>query len=201
MWPNLAISNSFGPNGFLKSTPGSPRAGSPRPSSPRPTHSLGIPALVSDQYGYSVQKEVKLRDVPDSGERRKTGPTWNVHESIAESRAYVIILKIFSPKNSAKKLVFLTQNKAKLWSWHWFLRKTPIFSPKIAENCDHNIDPRTWQVLDTKLIKFEGNTRSTDFRNTSVREVGIRQYVVFVYSENVSFDKFTFGNSDLDMKR
>jgi hypothetical protein len=33
-------------------------------------------------------------------------------------------------------------NYAKFWSWHWFLRKTPIFSPKLVENCDHNIDPR-----------------------------------------------------------
>jgi hypothetical protein len=45
----------------------------------------------------------------------------------------VMILSIFSPKNSVKKLAF------------WFLRKTPFFRQKlskIAENCDHNIDPR-----------------------------------------------------------
>jgi hypothetical protein len=56
----------------------------------------------------------------------------------------VIILKIFSPKNSAKKLAFLTQNKAKLCKiliLILFFDKTPIFSPKIAEYCDHNIDP------------------------------------------------------------
>jgi hypothetical protein len=46
----------------------------------------------------------------------------------------VMIFWIFSPKKSPKELAFLTQNKAKLWkkwSWHWFLRKTPIF---FAEN-------------------------------------------------------------------
>jgi hypothetical protein len=33
---------------------------------------------------------------------------------------------------------------AKMLSLHWFLRKTPFFCrklAKIAENCDHNIDP------------------------------------------------------------
>jgi hypothetical protein len=57
-----------------------------------------------------------------------------------------MIFKIFSPKNSAKKLAFLTQNKAKLCK---ILIITLVFeknangrkSSKIAENCDHNIDP------------------------------------------------------------
>jgi hypothetical protein len=60
----------------------------------------------------------------------------------------VMILKIFFPKISAKKLAFLTQNKAKLCkiliitlvfekNVNFFLRKLS----KIAENCDHNIDP------------------------------------------------------------
>jgi hypothetical protein len=57
----------------------------------------------------------------------------------------VMILKIFSPKNFAKKLAFLTQNKANFWkNWYWYLRKTPFCCRKlgkIAENCDHNIDP------------------------------------------------------------
>jgi hypothetical protein len=53
----------------------------------------------------------------------------------------------FLPKNLAKKLAFLTQNKAKFWkklSKHWYLRKRQFFSRKlgkIAENCDRNIDP------------------------------------------------------------
>jgi hypothetical protein len=36
---------------------------------------------------------------------------------------------------------------AKICSRHWFLRKTPIFSPKIgklADNCDHSIGPWLW---------------------------------------------------------
>jgi hypothetical protein len=52
------------------------------------------------------------------------------------------------PKNSAKKLAFLTQNKAKLCkiliiilvyekNANFFRRKLA----NIAENCDHNIDP------------------------------------------------------------
>jgi hypothetical protein len=50
-------------------------------------------------------------------------------------------LKIFPPKNSAKKLAFLTQNKAKLYK---ILGKRQLFRQKwskIAENYDHNIDP------------------------------------------------------------
>jgi hypothetical protein len=58
-----------------------------------------------------------------------------------------MILKIFSPKKIAK-MVFLTQNKAKLCKIliiTLVFEKTPIFRRKlgkIAENCDHNIDPR-----------------------------------------------------------
>jgi hypothetical protein len=66
--------------------------------------------------------------------------------SMAWDRCYDFLN--ISPKNFAIKLAFLTQNKAKFWkkSWseHWYLRKTPIFRRKlgkIAENCDHNIDP------------------------------------------------------------
>jgi hypothetical protein len=56
-----------------------------------------------------------------------------------------MILKIFSPKNSAKKLAFLTQNKAKICKIliiTLVFEKTPFFRrklAKIAENCDHNI--------------------------------------------------------------
>jgi hypothetical protein len=68
----------------------------------------------------------------------------------------VMILKIFSPKNSAKKMAFLTQNKGKLCKiliiTLVFEKKSQFFRrklSKIAENCDHNIDPRTnhfWNV-------------------------------------------------------
>jgi hypothetical protein len=49
----------------------------------------------------------------------------------------VMIFKIFSPKNSAKKLAFLTQNKAKICiilNITLVFEKNAIFSPKIAEN-------------------------------------------------------------------
>jgi hypothetical protein len=48
-----------------------------------------------------------------------------------------MILKIFSPKNSAKKVAFLTQNKAKICKiLHITLvfEKNANFSPKIVEN-------------------------------------------------------------------
>jgi hypothetical protein len=51
--------------------------------------------------------------------------------------ADVMIFKIFSPKNSAKKLTFLTQNKAKICKIliiTLVFEKTPIFSPKIVKN-------------------------------------------------------------------
>jgi hypothetical protein len=46
-----------------------------------------------------------------------------------------MILKIFSPKNLAKKLAILTKNKAIFLIDHWFLKKNAIFSPKIGKNC------------------------------------------------------------------
>jgi hypothetical protein len=53
-------------------------------------------------------------------------------------------LNIFA-ENFSKKLAFLTQNKAKLFKiliiTLVFEKKRQFFSPKIAENCDHNIDP------------------------------------------------------------
>jgi hypothetical protein len=59
-----------------------------------------------------------------------------------------MIFKIFSPKNFAKKLAFLTQNKAKLENnliiTLVFKKNDNFFAEnwkKIAENCDHNIDP------------------------------------------------------------
>jgi hypothetical protein len=48
-----------------------------------------------------------------------------------------MILKIFSPIIFAKNWRFLLKTKlnyAKIGSYHLFLRKTPIFSPKIGKN-------------------------------------------------------------------
>jgi hypothetical protein len=71
-----------------------------------------------------------------------------------------MILKIFSPKQSAKKLAFLTQNKAKLCKnliITLISEKTPIFCrklAKIAENCDHNIDPWLKEIFFNALNSF-----------------------------------------------
>jgi hypothetical protein len=54
-----------------------------------------------------------------------------------------MMLEIFSPKKMAKNLAFFVQNTAsfcKICIINRFSRKTPIFSPKIGENWDHNID-------------------------------------------------------------
>jgi hypothetical protein len=61
-----------------------------------------------------------------------------------------MIFKIFSLKKKIAKKIGIFRlktllNEAKIWSYHWLLKNTPIFLPKIgenAENCDHNIDPR-----------------------------------------------------------
>jgi hypothetical protein len=60
----------------------------------------------------------------------------------------VMILKIFSPKIFAKKLAFFAKNKAKIGKNRIItlvLEKNANFFDeklaKIAENCDHNIDP------------------------------------------------------------
>jgi NADPH:quinone reductase-like Zn-dependent oxidoreductase len=68
-----------------------------------------------------------------------------------------MILKIFLAKNSAKKMAFFSQNKAKLCK---LLIATLVFDKnanffaeklsKIAENCDHYFDPR----LRTNAILF-----------------------------------------------
>jgi hypothetical protein len=62
-----------------------------------------------------------------------------------------MILKIFSPKKMRKNWRFLTQNKANLYN---ILIITLVFEKnvnffaenwkKIAENSDHNIDPRRY---------------------------------------------------------
>jgi hypothetical protein len=55
-----------------------------------------------------------------------------------------MILKIFSPKNVAKKLAFFAQSTAcfcKKFITKLVFEKNANFSPKIGKNCDHNIDP------------------------------------------------------------
>jgi hypothetical protein len=43
---------------------------------------------------------------------------------------------IFAEKFGEKNGVFDSKhNYAKIWSWYCFMRKTPIFSPKIVKNC------------------------------------------------------------------
>jgi hypothetical protein len=74
-----------------------------------------------------------------------------------------MIFYIFSPKNSAEKMAFLTQNKAKLCK-NWIItlvlkKKTPFFRrklSKIAENCDHNIDPRLGEFFAQWVIVYFG---------------------------------------------
>jgi hypothetical protein len=76
------------------------------------------------------------------------GPDQSREEIDLGAGTDVMIFKIFSPKNLAKKLAFLTQNKDKLCK---ILIITLVFEKsanfvklsKIAENCDHNIDPRS----------------------------------------------------------
>jgi hypothetical protein len=81
----------------------------------------------------SPEYEVKRQSSIDSMTTRTSGTD-------------VMIFKIFSPKNSAKKLAFLTQNKGKLSKILIItldFEKNAIFCrklSKIAENCDHNID-------------------------------------------------------------
>jgi hypothetical protein len=61
----------------------------------------------------------------------------------------MIFKKYFRQKNRQKKLAFLTRNKAKLRNiliiTFVFEKKRQFFRQKlakIADNCDHNIDPR-----------------------------------------------------------
>jgi hypothetical protein len=68
-----------------------------------------------------------------------------------------MILKIFSPKNLAKKLAFFAQTDAgfgkKLIMTLIFVKKRQHVRRKlarIAENCDHNIDPRSVKINSRK---------------------------------------------------
>jgi hypothetical protein len=63
-----------------------------------------------------------------------------------------IIFEILSPQYLAKNGVF-TQSTGKFCkelSWQRFLNKSAIFSPKIAENSEHNIGP--WTTLTGKIV-------------------------------------------------
>jgi hypothetical protein len=82
-----------------------------------------------------------------------------------------MIFKIFLPKNSAKKLAFLTKNKANLCKMLIitlvFKKNANFFAKncqKIAENCDHNIDPwshsRQWEADErqcSRALKKQGD--------------------------------------------
>jgi hypothetical protein len=62
-------------------------------------------------------------------------PNWDFWLEKIPARTDVMIFSIFSPKNSAKKLAFLTQNKAKLWK---ILIITLVFEKNanfFAKNC------------------------------------------------------------------
>jgi hypothetical protein len=88
----------------------------------------------------------------------------------------MIFFKKISPKNSAKNWRFLTQIKAKLCKMLIitlvFEKKRLFFRrklSKIAENCDHNIDPRLGEfstsgrlfTLGSFLKKYKCNNPKT----------------------------------------
>jgi hypothetical protein len=80
---------------------------------------------------------------PDSNRRFENRNSFRT-DSMKWPGTNVMILKIFSPKNWRFWLK-INQNCAKIWSFNQFLRKTPLFRrklPKIAENCNHNVDAR-----------------------------------------------------------
>jgi hypothetical protein len=85
---------------------------------------------------------------------RRPGPRCRAHLKVGrifsyrKSRDLCWIFEIFSPKNLAKKLAFLTQIKQIMQNFDHnigFWEKRQFFIQKlskIAENCDHNIDPK-----------------------------------------------------------
>jgi hypothetical protein len=102
----------------------------------RGTEPWGILGLRWSQIGSELERFVKRSEKTSIG------------ISVTRDRCYDF-LKIFSPKNSAKKLAFLTQNKAKICNIFIitlvFEKNANFFAEnckKIAENCDHNIDAR-----------------------------------------------------------
>jgi hypothetical protein len=90
---------------------------------------------------------------------------WPEHEIPSKIETFVgnadvIILKIFSPKKWRQKLAFFAQTTAsfldKMIVTLFFLEKTPFFRrklAKLAENCDHNIDPcvARWYIFIPKI--------------------------------------------------
>jgi hypothetical protein len=80
------------------------------------------------------------------------------------------MFKIFSAKKLRKKFAFLTQNKAKLCEIliiTLVFEKNAIFRrklSKIAENCDHNIDPQLGFLLRAwKYLQYVGSCRYSYF--------------------------------------
>jgi hypothetical protein len=83
---------------------------------------------------------------------QKRGQMIHSHETLVSDSGRpgtdFMIFKIFSPNNSAKEWRFWHRTKlnyATFCSWHWFSRKRQFFRrklSKIADNCDHNIEPR-----------------------------------------------------------
>jgi hypothetical protein len=92
------------------------------------------------------------------------------HEQQGDLRPMLWFFKIFSPKNSAKKLAFLTRNKAELckkfdhnigfWEKRHFFRQK---LSKIAENCDHNIGPRLGEFsTNVRLLTLDSDLKMTE---------------------------------------
>jgi hypothetical protein len=60
------------------------------------------------------------------------------------------------PQKMAKKLAFLTHNKAKKLIITLVFEKNGKFLAKIAKNCDHNTDPVSFKSIHCwQLRKFE----------------------------------------------
>jgi hypothetical protein len=79
---------------------------------------------------------------------------------------------MFSPKKSTKTVSLLTPNKVKLCKnliITLIFEETPIFSPKIAENCHHNIDPRTWSEAKAclRILAFKEIKKLKGFNDVS----------------------------------
>jgi hypothetical protein len=103
--------------------------------------------------------------------------------------------KIFSPKNLAKKLAFFVQTTASFckncghdigfWEKRQFFRRK---LSKIAENCDHNIDPRS-RMKARQFFNGECILKSPNFfsqTNPSIKVLIIQM------------KKMTFQNSSID---
>jgi hypothetical protein len=117
----------------------------------------------------------------------------------APSGTDVMILKIFSPKNLAKKLAFLTKNKAKFWK---NLIITLVFGKNanfFAENCPNSqkiviitstpgrtgANPTIVNYCDvvkiysatSSLVRFENNYILFDFLKTHLPTMYIQHYI------------------------